>query len=290
MGGNQLKTTVLITTYNRGELLKRSLERFTYLTLPDEILVVDDGSSDNTEEIVNSFGDRLPIKYIYNHNPEWSICSFARNIGVKNAIGDLIITSEPEMLWITDIIPLILEERKKYPKELISASIVYHQQSNFPLHPGMVSNPETALKDSIIEEYQTEPRSYRTDSFVKTVNLQATFIASYEKKWLEEIGGWDEQFTGAWGWDDIEIATRLRINGINQHVCKKLHAIHQWHPHLPSHLQGKASLENEKYFKEKQLDLVEKEILEQKRLKKYKKIDPRLIANKDKPWGVIKTK
>lgn len=285
-----MKTTLLITTFNRGHLLRNSLERLTTITIPDEVLIIDDGGSDNTERVIEDFKSKLPIKYIYNHNPEWSICSMARNIGVKNAIGDIIITSEPELIFVTDIIKQMLEEREQYPNQVISAGVIYHAQINTPGHPALVTNPKEALKDSIVEDYEIQPRSYRTDGFVKTINHQATFTALYEKKWIMEIGGWDEAFPGAWGFDDIELCTRLRINGINQHICPEMEVIHQWHQHLPPHIQGPAANANDLYFQSKRLDLVEQDIIEQKRLGTYKGPDIRLIANKDKEWGIIKPK
>lgn len=267
-----MKTCVLITTFNRGSLLKNSLERMTYLTKPDEILIVDDGSTDNTEEVVNSFKDKLPTRYIYNHNPEWSICSFARNIGVKNTDCDLIITTEPELLWVTDIVPIILEERKKYPKEIISASIIYHAQPSTNFNQGLITDPVSALKGEIVEEYQTEPRSYHPQGYCKTTNMQATFIGSYEKEWIMDVGGWDEGFPGCWGFDDIDLATRLRLNGINQHICKKLEALHQFHGHPPGDVWARDAHLNDIYFKEKHMQ---------------DKNSPHLVANKGKKWGII---
>lgn len=267
-----MKTTLLITTYNRGNLLRNSLRRLEHLTLPDEILVVDDGGTDNTEQIIKDFEGKMPIRYIYNHNPEWSICSFARNIGVKEATGDLIITSEPEMLWISDIVPIILEERKKYPLELISASIIYKAHQETPWNEGFITKPEEALKDSIVEDYQIQPRSYHPQGFCRTTGLQATYIASYEKEWLMEINGWDEEFPGCWGWDDIDLATRLRVNGINQHICKKLIAMHQWHPAPPQEKWMRDSHLNEMHFKNKNIQ---------------DKQSPFIVANKNKEWGVV---
>lgn len=283
-----MKTTLLITTFNRGHLLRNSLDRLTQLTIPDEVLIVDDGSSDNTEGICQEYVSKLPIKYIYNHNPNWSICSMARNIGVKNAIGDIIITSEPELLFITDIVKQMLEDHERHPNEVISAGVVYHAQVNTPFLAGIMVDAKAALKDAIVEDYEIQPRSYRTDGFVKTFNHQATFTALYEKKWLEEVGGWDEEFPGAYGFDDIELCTRLRINGINQHVCPDMEVMHQWHPHLPPHIQGTMVAANDAYFASKNLNLVEQEILDKKTLGTYKSIDPRLIANKGKEWGIIK--
>lgn len=271
-----MKTCLLITLFNRGHLLRNSLDRLCNLTIPDEVLIVNDGGTDKTEDIVEEYKSKLPIRYIYNNNPQWSICSQARNIGFKNTDCDIVITSEPELLWVTDIYPQMMEDRKQYPDEIISAGVIYHAQQNAAFNPGFTTDPKAALKDEIVQEYQTEPRSYHPSGYCRTFNMQATYVCMYERKWVMELGGWDEEFQGAWGFDDIEIATRLRINGINQHVCPEMEAIHQWHPHLPPHIQGPAMAMNEQYMKSKKLDGM-------------KKGDPGLIANQGREWGVIKT-
>lgn len=270
-----MKITLLITTFNRARQLNNTLQRLTTITIPDEVLIVDDGSSDNTEQIVNDFKEKLPIKYIYNHNPEWSICSMARNIGIKNAIGDIIITSEPELLFVTDIIKQMLDERHSFKEQIISAGVIYHAQTQTVFNPGLLTDPVSALKSEIVEEYQIEPKPYHPAGYCKTRNMQATFVALYEKKWLMDIGGWDEEFKGAWGVDDWDLCTRLRINGINQHICPEMEALHQWHEHLPPHLMGQALNINEARFKEKRLDVLSRG-------------DEGLVANKGKDWGVIR--
>lgn len=270
-----MKTCLLITTFNRATQLRHSLERLRNLTLPDEVLIVDDGSGDGTRATVEEFKSTLPVRYIYNNNPNWSICSFARNIGVKQTDADIIITSEPECLWITDIVPHVVQERDQYPRQIISAGVVYHMQTRTDYHPGWVSDPMAALHDMTVQEYEIQPRSYTQTGLVRTLNMQATFVCMYEREWLMRLGGWDESFTGAWGWDDVDLATRLRISGINQHICPDMSVIHQFHEHLPPHLQGQASHDNEMYMISKHLN----EITDQN--------DPRLIANQGKDWGVI---
>lgn len=201
-----MKTTLLITVFNRASLLRKSLDRLMMLTVPDEVLIVDDGSSDNVESVCYQFHDRLPIKYIYNHNPQWSICSLARNIGVKNCVGDVIITAEPEMIFVTDVIKQLIDDNKKYPQQVISAGTIYHAQIETPNHVNLSTNPKLVLHNSIVENYEVGPREYDSHGYVKIVGWEATFIALYEKKWLMDIGGWDEEFKGAWGWDGIRTA------------------------------------------------------------------------------------
>lgn len=283
-----MKTSLLITTFNRGNILNNSLQRLCNLTLPDEVLVVDDGSSDNTKQIVESFVGKLPIRYIFNNSPDWSICSYARNIGVKNTDADVIITSEPELLWVTDVVPRVIQDLETHPEELISAGIVYHAQPHCEFHPGLITDPVTALRDSIVEDYQTEPRSYHPSGYCKTKNMQATFIGAYKRDWLLKLGGWDEEFPGCWGWDDIDLCTRLRINGINQFIDPEIECVHQWHPHPPGNLWSEGSSRNEQHMKDKRLNEVEIDILEKKRTGTYTEVDQRLIANRGKEWGIIK--
>jgi len=178
-------------------------------------------------------------------------------------------------MWVTDLVPQMVGDMDVHPDEIISAGTIYHMQEHCSFHPGFITDPKVALKDCIVEDYQTQPRSYDQRDLVKTVNMQATFACLYKRDWLMEINGWDEEFKGCWGWDDIDLATRLRINGINQHIYWDVECIHQWHPHPPHHIMGEGSRINEAHMRSKRLDLLEKG-------------DPGLIANKEKEWGIIK--
>lgn len=63
--------TVFTPTYNRANLLKRGYEALKRQSLKDfEWLIVDDGSTDNTREVVNSWieANQIPIRYIYKEN------------------------------------------------------------------------------------------------------------------------------------------------------------------------------------------------------------------------------
>lgn len=272
-----MKTTLLITTYNRGHLLNNSLQRLCLLTLPDDILVVDDGSIDNTKDVVESFKTKLPIRYIYNHNPGWSICSFARNIGIKNTDSEIIITAEPEILFVSDVVKQMLEARKTHKDQVITAGSVYHMQPGTGFHPGFKTDPYAAFKDMPVEVHEIQPRSYSPNGLVKTVGWVATFCSLYEKKWLEEINGWDEDMPGIWGFDDHDLLTRLRLNGINQDIDNDIEVLHQWHTKLTLDEQGKASKANDEYFTNKKLD-------------RFGPGSEELKANRNHEWGIIKTR
>ena len=106
----RLSISVAVITFNRAEWLKDALSSLTrQIRLPDEVVVVDNGSKDHTKDVVLSFRDRLNIKYVY--EPIRGI-PHARNTAIRNAIGDIIASIDDDCVadenWLEQIeIPFI---------------------------------------------------------------------------------------------------------------------------------------------------------------------------------------
>tara|TARA_Y100000768_G_scaffold116572_1_gene86118 strand:- start:263 stop:1108 length:846 start_codon:yes stop_codon:yes gene_type:complete len=105
MDNSALNVSVIIPTYNRKNLLKRALHSVISQTfVPQEIIVVDDGSSDRTKDWVS---ERFPdVRYIYQDN---SGVSSARNAGIKEAKGSWIAFLDSDDEWM----PNKLEQQKR---------------------------------------------------------------------------------------------------------------------------------------------------------------------------------
>ena len=83
----QMKFSIVIPTYNRATFLQKAIESVLAQTYTDwELIIIDDGSTDNTKDVVSQYGDSR-IKYIYQENAERSA---ARNNGIMHATGDYI--------------------------------------------------------------------------------------------------------------------------------------------------------------------------------------------------------
>lgn len=96
--------SVIIPTYNRSKYIKESLDSVLAQTYKDfEIIVVDDGSKDNTRGIVESYIKRFPgkIKYIYQENRG---VAAARNKALENAAGRYIALLDSDDIWFPEIL------------------------------------------------------------------------------------------------------------------------------------------------------------------------------------------
>ena len=82
-----MKFSIVIPTYNRAAFMPKAIESVLAQTYADwELIIVDDGSTDNTKEVVSQYCDSR-ITYIYQQNAERSA---ARNNGIMHAIGDYV--------------------------------------------------------------------------------------------------------------------------------------------------------------------------------------------------------
>lgn len=108
--------SVVIPTFNRAKVIDRAIKSVLAQTYKHiEVVVIDDGSSDSTQEIVSKFKG---IKYFKIEN---SGVSCARNIGVSKCLGDYIAFLDSDDEWVSDKIELQLEYLIKNP----SVKIVY---------------------------------------------------------------------------------------------------------------------------------------------------------------------
>lgn len=102
--------SVIIPTYNRAKMVVKAINSVQHQTYSDwELIVVDDGSTDNTKETIEIINDNR-IKYIYQKNAERSA---ARNNGIANAKGNYICFLDSDDYFL----PTRLEGLKRFIDE-----------------------------------------------------------------------------------------------------------------------------------------------------------------------------
>ncbi|MCD6172403.1 MAG: glycosyltransferase family 2 protein, partial [Sulfurimonas sp.] len=110
-----MNISVIIPTYNRYEFLKRALiSVYAQIHMPKEVIIIDDGSTDNTSQIQNDFPH---AKYIYQKN---SGVSSARNLGIKNSTCQWIAFLDSDDTWHVDKLKVQVEFHKQNPHAKMS--------------------------------------------------------------------------------------------------------------------------------------------------------------------------
>lgn len=175
------KVSVVIPTYNREKTILRAIQSVlnqTYSNL--EVLVIDDGSTDGTEDIINSIRDDR-VKYVVmeqNGGP-----SRARNAGVQMAEGEWIAFQDSDDCWHENK----LETQVKYIENNTQYSLVYCKSMNYfqngktlvgpaePLPPVMEGKMlHTLLKRNVVD---TPTMFMKRKSFLDIGGFDATYKA-----------------------------------------------------------------------------------------------------------------
>ena len=114
---NEPVLSAIICTYNRVKLLRNALESLLPQTIDKEhyeLIVIDDGSSDATQECVLSYSDKLPLKYFFQRNAG---LASAKNHGIFASSGDILLFLDDDDNLATNFFEQHLNTHKNYPEE-----------------------------------------------------------------------------------------------------------------------------------------------------------------------------
>lgn len=214
-------TSLLISTYNWPEALELCLLSVLKQTvLPNEILIADDGSKEETKNFINEFRKRttIPIKHVW-HEDEGFRKTIILNEAVRLSSCEYVIQTDGDILLHPDFIQDHLEDCRKghyirgsrsliseeRTKELLKEKIFQLGWKNSGLKNKFNSIHNPAL--SFVFSFFSNPKSIEG---VKGCNF------SFWKEDFIKVNGFNNDITG-WGREDSELAIRL----INAGVFKK---------------------------------------------------------------------
>ncbi len=114
--------SIVMPAYNSGEYIAESIQSVFSQTYQNwELLVVDDGSTDNTADIVKDFSTRdNRVRYFYQKNSGQHI---ARNFAIKAANGDLIAFLDSDDIWFSDKLEISICEFDSYDQDLFFTGV-----------------------------------------------------------------------------------------------------------------------------------------------------------------------
>jgi glycosyltransferase involved in cell wall biosynthesis len=196
-----MKISVIIPTYNRASFLEKTIESVLNQTKEvDELIVIDDGSSDNTQEIVKKYN----IKYIYQEN---NGVSSARNCGIKNAKNDWICFLDSDDIWELDKISIQSEFHKNNTDILFS-----------------YSDERWFYKDKEVNQKKHQQKS-TTNHFLDHIKLCIIGTSSVmcHKSIFDSVGVFDESFRACEDYDLwLRILLEFKVGFIDKKLINKI--------------------------------------------------------------------
>lgn len=229
-----VSTSLIITTYNRADALSAVLRTaIEQSVLPDEVIVADDGSNNQTKEVVTQYQAHypVPLKYIWRPDDGFRLAE-CRNRALAVAQGEYIILIDGDMLLSRDFIADHLRVAQKNIFVQGSRVLLSEKKTNELLRDPHFELPRW-YQAGVLKRRSTIRLpwiAYRIAHF-KTKNLHGIrgCNCSFFRDEALAINGFNNDFVG-WGREDSEFVVRFFNNG-GQRINLRFAAIafHLWH-------------------------------------------------------------
>lgn len=248
-----MKISLIISTCNKAIYLDIALFSIvnTNKLYDIDIVIIDDGSNDNTKRVVEKYKNDLNIAYVYQENRGLST---ARNKGISYSKSEYLLFLDDDRVLAKDyfdniIIPsknqVIVGKRKEIYVRDIAKNIDFFKEK-------ISMDYDYIDKRSLNERYYNKTK--------ELINIFPNYIpwigctfsnTLISKKTFEKVGYFDENFTG-WGFEDLELAYRLHKENISFATNEKMCNTHIFHSHSKNILEQRAR--NYAWFCEKHPD------------------------------------
>lgn len=170
--------SVVIPAYNSAGYLRQSIESALAQTRrPLEVIVIDDGSTDDTREVARAY----PVRYVYQSNRDRAV---ARNHGARLATGRLIAFLDADDVWLREHLALSVAALEREPSAPLSASdYLLVDASLRPIGQATKTSREQSLESLLVE------------------NSIATSAVVVRAGAFRAVGGFDESLEGSEDWE-----------------------------------------------------------------------------------------
>ncbi|MBQ9657915.1 MAG: glycosyltransferase family 2 protein [Clostridia bacterium] len=189
-------TSIIIPTFNREKSIYKSVSSILNQTINDiEVIVVDDGSTDNTYEVISNIHDDRIVYIKTNH---LGACN-ARNVGINLAKGEYIAFNDSDDEWFTTKLEEYLHIQRVYSPDFICSSVLSNSErgegviKGLNIKSGFLKKSKTALgcstqtffgKKTVFEEESFDINMPRLQDYDLMIRLKKKFNIYYYNKVL----------------------------------------------------------------------------------------------------------
>ena len=236
--------SLMISTYNWKEALSLCLySAFAQTVKPCEILIADDGSRDDTKQLIDKMRTKtdIPIVHVWHEDKGFRL-SAIRNRSIERARGDYIIQIDGDILLDKHFIADHLELAEK-GYFVCGSRVLLGRMATARLLRGVETHPALFKQDLsfLLNAFRSHTlRLYLANRYAKNSMLRIRGCnMAFWKEDLLKVNGYNEAITG-WGSEDHELVCRLINNGVRKRTIKFAGIVF----HLHHELHGTDNLSN----------------------------------------------
>lgn len=218
------KSSLIISTYNWPEALRLCLLSVKgQSVLPDEVIIADDGSTEETIDIIEAIRPTFPVRIVHIwHKDEGFQLSKIRNKAIATSSYDYIIQIDGDLILHKHFIKdhLNLSKRGSFitgsrvlMSQQLSERLLRLQKTSIQLFEPGLGNLFNRVNATWLSRYLAD--RYRTRDIFSLRGCNMAFW----KEDLVRVNGYNECFIG-WGREDNEIAVRLLNSGLRKRTIK----------------------------------------------------------------------
>jgi len=230
-----MRVSLIITTYNWPEslfLVLKSIENQT--RVPEEIVIADDGSNDETKELIDKFHKDSELNIIHSWQEDNGFrAAKSRNKAIAKSYGDYIILIDGDIILHPKFIQDHISNAKvgyfiQGSRVLLTQDITKQRIINKKISFSFFSKGLNSKKNSIHSNFLSKIFSTYKNSLRGTRCCNIAFF----KQDCINVNGFNNEFEG-WGREDSEFVVRLFNHGLNRKNLR-FNAIqyHMWHKEI----------------------------------------------------------
>ena len=233
-----MNVSVVIPTYNRTHLLRYCLMSILAQSLrPDEIILTDDGSSEDILAGVRDILEPADVGVTFVQQDDRGFrAARCRNNGIRQASGEFIVCFDPDIVFSKHYLKTMVKAARKNTF-VVGQVIRFTNAQNGRISPDMIRSGDFSSLLSK-EQQKVIPRQYRKErlySLLHKFRLRRqgpklrSGLAGFFKADFIRVNGYDEKFIG-WGNEDDDLGIRFYAAGISgKNPFKTEYAIHLYH-------------------------------------------------------------
>lgn len=200
-----MDVSLIICTRNRSHQLRACLDAISHIKFERnwELIIVDNGSVDETWTVVDKYMDAAPVAVTYVNETRPGLGN-AHNAGLAVAIGDIVAFTDDDCYPSSDYLENVFSAFRDLSVGYVTGRIILHDPTDYP---------------AVINE-STTPKTYPAGSFVHAGQVQGANMA-FRRQALLSIGGFDPLFGpgSLFNAEDVDAAGRISAVGWKGKYC-----------------------------------------------------------------------